>query len=246
MVRETWVQSQVASYQRLKKIVLDTSLLNTQQYKVRIKGKVGQSWERRSAPPLHLGVVAIEKGSPVVALHYGRQLNFTYCSDSATLYITRIQKRDGKKAASSFSPRKVTLELPRTTEVYITHTSIEVKKICYYTTSNQKIRKFLRRINNIRPAAGEASQTWQPTWQSTYSCLRLQAAGQTNQRERAHSLSSLPSSRKDQATWESTFTLHWLSLTYFEQSAKHLEESTSNLGTIGVWEIIFSSFHPSF
>ena len=27
------------------KIVLDTSLLNTQQYKVRIKGKVEQSWE---------------------------------------------------------------------------------------------------------------------------------------------------------------------------------------------------------
>ena len=31
------------------KMVLDTSLLNTQQYKVRIKGKVEQSWERSSA-----------------------------------------------------------------------------------------------------------------------------------------------------------------------------------------------------
>ena len=40
------------------KMVLDTSLLNTQQYKVRIKGKVEQSVERSSAPPLHLGVVA--------------------------------------------------------------------------------------------------------------------------------------------------------------------------------------------
>ena len=38
------------------KMVLDTSLLNTQQYKVCIKGKVEQS-------PLHLGVVAIEKGA---------------------------------------------------------------------------------------------------------------------------------------------------------------------------------------
>ena len=36
--------------------------------------------------------------------------------------------------------------------------------------------------------------------------------------------------------------LHWLSLTYFEQSAKHHEESTSNLWTIRVWEIILSSF----
>ena len=33
------------------KIVLDTSLLNTQQYKVRIKGKVEQSRERSSVLP---------------------------------------------------------------------------------------------------------------------------------------------------------------------------------------------------
>ena len=33
------------------KMVLDTSLLNTQRYKVRIKGKVEQSKERSSALP---------------------------------------------------------------------------------------------------------------------------------------------------------------------------------------------------
>ena len=33
------------------KMVLDTSFLNTQQYKVRIKGKVEQSRERSSALP---------------------------------------------------------------------------------------------------------------------------------------------------------------------------------------------------
>ena len=44
------------------KMVLDTSLLNTQQHKGRIKGKVEQLRERSSAP-LHLGVVAIEKGA---------------------------------------------------------------------------------------------------------------------------------------------------------------------------------------
>ena len=49
MVRETWVQSQVTSYQKTLKMLLDTSLLNTQQYKVRIKGKVEQSKERSSA-----------------------------------------------------------------------------------------------------------------------------------------------------------------------------------------------------
>ena len=56
-------------------MVLDTSLLNTQQYKVRIKGKVEQSREKSSAP-LHLGVVAIEKGafwSPSTTV-----TNFTY------------------------------------------------------------------------------------------------------------------------------------------------------------------------
>ena len=37
MVWEIWVQSQVESYQRLKKWYF-----NTQHYKVRIKGKVGQ------------------------------------------------------------------------------------------------------------------------------------------------------------------------------------------------------------
>ena len=45
------------------KIVLDTSLLNTQRYKIRVKGKVEQSREKISALPVHLGVVAIEKGA---------------------------------------------------------------------------------------------------------------------------------------------------------------------------------------
>ena len=45
------------------KMVLDTSLLNTQQYEVCIKSKVEQSRERSSIFPLHLSVVAIEKGA---------------------------------------------------------------------------------------------------------------------------------------------------------------------------------------
>ena len=40
-------------------MAIDTSLLNTQHYKVRIKGKGEQSRERSNAP-LHLGVAAIE------------------------------------------------------------------------------------------------------------------------------------------------------------------------------------------
>ena len=55
MAQETWVQSQVESYQRLlKKIIFDASLLNTQYYKVQIKGKVEKSWERSSTLPYTL------------------------------------------------------------------------------------------------------------------------------------------------------------------------------------------------
>ena len=39
----------LGSIPKTLKMVLDTSLLNTQQYKVRIKGKVEQSRERSSA-----------------------------------------------------------------------------------------------------------------------------------------------------------------------------------------------------
>ena len=62
MVRETGVQSQVESYERLKKIVLDAALLSTRHYMVRIKCKVVQSRERSSAL-LHLDVLLIEKGA---------------------------------------------------------------------------------------------------------------------------------------------------------------------------------------
>ena len=48
---------------KTQKTVLDTALLNTQHYKVRIKGKVEQSMERGKRLLLHLGVVAIEKGA---------------------------------------------------------------------------------------------------------------------------------------------------------------------------------------
>ena len=47
-------------------MVLDAALLNTQHYKVRIKGKVEQSKERSSALSYTL-----------VTLDYGRQLHLT-------------------------------------------------------------------------------------------------------------------------------------------------------------------------
>ena len=57
------------------KMVLDTSLLNTQQYKVGIKGKVEQSRKRSSASPT-LRCSSFWKGSLLVTLDYGRQQLF--------------------------------------------------------------------------------------------------------------------------------------------------------------------------
>ena len=57
-------------------MVLDTFLLNTQHYKVWIKGKVEQLRERRSNFLYTFGVVAIEKGafrSPLITV-----ANFTF------------------------------------------------------------------------------------------------------------------------------------------------------------------------
>ena len=54
------------------KMVLDTSLLNTQQYKVRIKGKVEQSRERSSAFPYTLVLWLLKRELS------GRQLYLLY------------------------------------------------------------------------------------------------------------------------------------------------------------------------
>ena len=56
------LQSQVESYKRLKKMVLDATLLNTQHYKIRIKVKLSNPGNG-VAPSPTLGVVAIEKGA---------------------------------------------------------------------------------------------------------------------------------------------------------------------------------------
>ena len=77
MARETWVQSQVESYQRLEKMVLDASLLNTQHFKVRIKGKVEPSREGVAPSPTSW-CSSYRKGSLRVTLDYGRQLYLLY------------------------------------------------------------------------------------------------------------------------------------------------------------------------
>ena len=56
-------------------MVLDASLLNTQHYKVWIKGKVEQSREGVAPSPTHW-CCSYQKGSLRVTLDYGRQLYF--------------------------------------------------------------------------------------------------------------------------------------------------------------------------
>ena len=81
----------IESYQRLKKMVLDASLLNTQYYKVRIKGKVEQSREGIAPSPTPL-CSSYRKGILMVTLDYGRQLYLLiyisiYLSLSLYIYI---------------------------------------------------------------------------------------------------------------------------------------------------------------
>ena len=62
---------------KTQKMVLDASLLNTQHYKVRIKGKVEQSREGVAPSPTP-SCSSYQKGSLRVTLDYGRQLYLLY------------------------------------------------------------------------------------------------------------------------------------------------------------------------
>ena len=64
------------------KMVLDTSLLNTQQYKVRIKGK-GAIQGKGVAPSPTSQCSSYWKGSLWVALDYGHQLYFLLMQQSS-------------------------------------------------------------------------------------------------------------------------------------------------------------------
>ena len=66
-------------------MVLDASLLNTQHYKVRIKGKVEQSMEGVAPSPTPW-CSSYRKGSLRVTLDYGRQLyNYIYNHSSIAM-----------------------------------------------------------------------------------------------------------------------------------------------------------------
>ena len=70
---------------KTQKMVLDASLLNTQHYKVRIKGKVEQSREGVAPSPTHW-CSSYRKGSLRVTLDYGRQLTLLILKKNKLLY----------------------------------------------------------------------------------------------------------------------------------------------------------------
>ena len=72
MARETWVQIPGRAIPKTQKMVLDASLLNTQHYKVRIKGKGKQSREG-VAPSPKPWCSSYRKGSQLFYIsHYDR------------------------------------------------------------------------------------------------------------------------------------------------------------------------------
>ena len=74
---------------KTQKMVLDASLLNTQHYKVRIKGKVEQSREGVAPSPTPW-CSSYRKGNLRVTLDYGRQLYFTYLYIYIYIYILYV------------------------------------------------------------------------------------------------------------------------------------------------------------
>ena len=75
---------------KTQKMVLDASLLNTQHYKVQIKGKVEQSWEGVAPSPTPW-CSSYRKGSLQVTLDYGRQQLFIF-TRAVTLTPIQVQE----------------------------------------------------------------------------------------------------------------------------------------------------------
>ena len=78
---------------KTQKMVLDASLLNSQHYKVRIKGKVEQSWEGIEPSPTPW-CSSYQKGSLRVTLDYVRQLYFTYIFLQKFVFIWGTNLKD--------------------------------------------------------------------------------------------------------------------------------------------------------
>ena len=94
---------------KIQKMVLDASLLNTQHYKVRIKGKVKQSREGVAPSPTPW-CSSYRKGSLRVTLDYGRPLYFIYIyiyfEIRSKIAMKRVfQNKEKRKTHSFYNPK---------------------------------------------------------------------------------------------------------------------------------------------
>ena len=125
--------------------VLDSALLNTQHYKVRIKGNVEQSREWNCALPLYLGLVTIEKGafgSPSTKVD-----NFTYFTYSRWYAI---------------KPNKTSLSLSLYIYIYI---YIYIKRLNWY---RKTIKHIHAPLQNIRIFNKEKKRIHEALWIKIY------------------------------------------------------------------------------
>ena len=90
MVQETWVQSQVVSYQRLQKWYLIPPCLTLSIIRYVSRVKWSNPW-KRVAPSPTPRCSSYWKGSLLVALDYGRQLYFT--SHVASIFQWRGERQ---------------------------------------------------------------------------------------------------------------------------------------------------------
>ena len=105
MARETWVQSQVESYQRLKKwyLMLPCLTLSNIKWGSRVKWSNPGKGVASSLTPR---CSSYRKGSLRVTLDYGRHLNFTYSSNvrtsAKTQPVTCLNPSDFQKLLTYF------------------------------------------------------------------------------------------------------------------------------------------------
>ena len=90
MVQENRLQSQVESYQRLKKWYLMSPCLTLSILRYRSR-KSGAIQEKESCSPLHLSVVAIEKRSLQIAQDYGGPTRFIFMYIYIYIYTHKLK-----------------------------------------------------------------------------------------------------------------------------------------------------------
>ena len=124
---------------KTQKMILDATLLNTQHYKVRIKGKVEQSRKRSNAPPT-CWCSSYRKRSLRVTLNYSRQLySFNVITLRSTLARSVSTCLGPIYGSNRFACNLFVLDI----------------KTWYHTTMCQSTAKKKKKIENFQESAAK-------------------------------------------------------------------------------------------